>query len=182
MRLVVSGGGTGGHIYPALMIAEHALQEEPNGACLYIGTVGGLESKIVPKTGIPFETIEISGFRRSLSIENVRTVVRFLRGVRRAKQLLREFKPDVVVGTGGYVCAPVVYAAAKMGIPTHFVSFAVPAMLFIQAIQEHLQSLQLMRTLVEKRSVSSKEHRLSLFLAEVAGRSLLTTLCLKCCL
>jgi UDP-N-acetylglucosamine--N-acetylmuramyl-(pentapeptide) pyrophosphoryl-undecaprenol N-acetylglucosamine transferase len=118
MRLVVSGGGTGGHIYPALMIAEHALQEEPNGACLYIGTVGGLESKIVPKTGIPFETIEISGFRRSLSFENVRTVVRFLRGVRRAKQLLREFKPDVVVGTGGYVCAPVVYAAAKMGIPT----------------------------------------------------------------
>ncbi len=118
MRIVVSGGGTGGHIYPALMIAEHAIKMEPGSECLYIGTANGLEAKIVPKSGIAFETIEISGFRRSLSFENVRTIIRFWRGVQRAKRLLLAFRPDVVIGTGGYVCAPVVYAAAKLGIPT----------------------------------------------------------------
>jgi UDP-N-acetylglucosamine--N-acetylmuramyl-(pentapeptide) pyrophosphoryl-undecaprenol N-acetylglucosamine transferase len=118
MRIVVSGGGTGGHIYPALMIVEEAKRRHANAACLYIGTEKGMESKIVPKAGIPFETIDITGFRRSLSWENVRTLMRFWKGVARAKQLLREFRPDVVVGTGGYVCAPVVYAASRLGIPT----------------------------------------------------------------
>ncbi len=116
MRIVISGGGTGGHIYPGLMIAERVQQS--GGDALYIGTAKGLESKIVPKAGVPFETIEITGLRRSLSFENVRTLIRFWRGVQRAKKLLREFRPDVVVGTGGYVCAPVVYAAAKLNIPT----------------------------------------------------------------
>lgn len=118
MRVVVSGGGTGGHIYPALMIAEQVCSQYPDGAALFIGTEKGLESKLVPKAGIPFQTIEISGFRRSLSLENVRTLIRFWRAINRAKAMLREYQPDVVIGTGGYVCAPVVYAAARLGIPT----------------------------------------------------------------
>ena len=82
------------------------------------GRKRGMESRIVPRHHIDFEAIEITGFRRSLSLENFRTIARFWQGVRRSKQLLRSFRPDVVVGTGGYVCGPVVYAAAKLGIPT----------------------------------------------------------------
>ncbi|WNQ13518.1 undecaprenyldiphospho-muramoylpentapeptide beta-N-acetylglucosaminyltransferase [Paenibacillus aurantius] len=120
MRIVLSGGGTGGHVYPALSIMEEVRREQPGSEFLYIGTSSGLEKGIVAKADpkLRFEAIEISGFRRKLSLDNVRTVIRFLKGVGRAKKLLREFKPDVVIGTGGYVCGPVVYAAAKLGIPT----------------------------------------------------------------
>ena len=120
MRIVLSGGGTGGHVYPALAIAEQILKEQPNAEFLYVGTRSGLEQEIVVKSGLPiqFESIEITGFRRKLSIDNLKTVLRFLSGVRRSKQLLRKFKPDIVIGTGGYVCGPVVYAAARLGYPT----------------------------------------------------------------
>jgi len=118
MRVVLTGGGTGGHIYPALAIGQELKARDPDTELLYIGGRRGLESKIVPKHGIAFEEIEITGFRRSLSWENVRTVFRFLRAVRRSKALLKAFRPDAVVGTGGYVCGPVVYAAARLGIPT----------------------------------------------------------------
>jgi len=118
MRAVLTGGGTGGHIYPALSIGREISEQQPGSSLLYIGTNRGLESRIVPEQGIPFEQITITGFRRSLSWENVRTVMRFVQGVRRSKELLRKFKPDVVIGTGGYVCGPVVYAASRLGIPT----------------------------------------------------------------
>ncbi|MCD9024429.1 undecaprenyldiphospho-muramoylpentapeptide beta-N-acetylglucosaminyltransferase [Cohnella silvisoli] len=118
MRVVLTGGGTGGHIYPALAIGREVTAREPGSSLLYIGTSRGLEGRIVPQQGIAFEDITITGFRRSLSWDNVRTVMRFVQGVRRSKQLLRKFKPDVVVGTGGYVCGPVVYAASRLGIPT----------------------------------------------------------------
>jgi len=118
MRVVLTGGGTGGHIYPALAIGREISDRQPGSSLLYIGTSRGLEGRIVPEQGIAFENITITGFRRSLSLENVKTVMRFLQGVRRSKELLRKFKPDVVVGTGGYVCGPVVYAASRLGIPT----------------------------------------------------------------
>ncbi|WP_223066370.1 undecaprenyldiphospho-muramoylpentapeptide beta-N-acetylglucosaminyltransferase [Paenibacillus caui] len=118
MRIVLSGGGTGGHIYPALAVAKQFSEEDPDAEFLYIGGTRGLESKLVPKENIRFEAIEITGFRRKLSMDNVKTVLRFIKGVGRSKQLLKEFKPDAVIGTGGYVCGPVVYAAAKLGIPT----------------------------------------------------------------
>ncbi|MNM64659.1 UDP-N-acetylglucosamine transferase [compost metagenome] len=118
MRVVLSGGGTGGHIYPALAVAKQCASEYPETEFLYIGGQKGLESSLVPKVGIPFEAINITGFRRKLSPENIKTVVRFLRGVSTSKKLLKKFKPDVVIGTGGYVCGPVVYAASKLGIPS----------------------------------------------------------------
>lgn len=118
MRVVLSGGGTGGHIYPALAIAKQCAAEYPGTEFLYIGGQKGLESSLVPKENIPFEAINITGFRRKLSAENLKTVVRFLRGVGTSKKLLKQFKPDVVIGTGGYVCGPVVYAASKLGIPS----------------------------------------------------------------
>ena len=118
MRILVTGGGTGGHIYPALAMVR-ALQElDHNLEVLYIGTENGLEKDIVTKEGLPFKHIEIAGFRRSLSIENVKTILKFFKSVSLSKAYIKEFKPDVVIGTGGYVCGPVVYSAAKMKIPT----------------------------------------------------------------
>ncbi|MBT2678479.1 undecaprenyldiphospho-muramoylpentapeptide beta-N-acetylglucosaminyltransferase [Bacillus sp. ISL-35] len=118
MKIAVSGGGTGGHIYPALALIREIQKKDENVEFLYIGTEKGLESKLVPREKIPFKSIHITGFKRKLSFENVKTVLRFLKGVRDSKKMLKEFNPDVVIGTGGYVCGPVVYAAAKMGIPT----------------------------------------------------------------
>jgi len=118
MKVVLTGGGTGGHIYPALAVAKEIRRHEPQAAFLYIGTSKGLEATLVPREGIPFATVEIAGLRRKLTWENVRTIWKFIRSVSRAKALLREFKPDVVIGTGGYVCAPVVFAASRLGIPT----------------------------------------------------------------
>lgn len=118
MRLLVSGGGTGGHIYPALALIEDLKKKDPDAEVLYVGTGRGLESRIVPDAGIDFRTIEIQGFKRSLSLENLRTVWLFLKSVHDSRRIIREFRPDVVVGTGGYVCGSVLYAAAKMKIPT----------------------------------------------------------------
>lgn len=118
MKFVISGGGTGGHIYPALALIRAIRKRDPEAEFLYIGTEKGLESTIVRREGIPFEAIEITGFKRALSLENVKTVTRFFKGVTRSKALIRAFKPDAVIGTGGYVCGPVVYAAAKLNIPT----------------------------------------------------------------
>ncbi|MCM3768015.1 undecaprenyldiphospho-muramoylpentapeptide beta-N-acetylglucosaminyltransferase [Neobacillus niacini] len=118
MKIAVSGGGTGGHIYPALALIREIQKRHKDAKVIYIGTLNGLESKIVPKENIPFKSIHITGFRRKLSFENVKTVLRFIKGVRDSRKILKEFKPDIVVGTGGYVCGPVVYAAAKLKIPT----------------------------------------------------------------
>lgn len=118
MKVVISGGGTGGHIYPALALIHCWKAHDPTTEFLYIGTEQGLESRIVPEYDIPFETIHIQGFRRSLSLENFKTVYLFLKSVRDAKKRLRTFAPDVVIGTGGYVSGAVLYAAAKLGIPT----------------------------------------------------------------
>lgn len=118
MKVVVSGGGTGGHIYPALALINEIKKHHSNVEFLYIGTEKGLENDIVKRAGIPFKAVEITGFKRKLSFENVKTVTRFLKGVQLSKKYLKEFKPDVVIGTGGYVCGPVVYAASKLKIPS----------------------------------------------------------------
>lgn len=118
MRIVVSGGGTGGHIYPALALIREIQKDNKDAEFLYIGTKEGLESKLVPRENIPFKSIHITGFKRKLSFDNVKTVMRFLKGVSHSKKLLKEFKADIVIGTGGYVCGPVVYAATKLGIPS----------------------------------------------------------------
>lgn len=118
MRIVLTGGGTGGHIYPALAVAKEILRKEPQATFLYIGSGKGLEATIVPRAGIEFESIEIAGFKRKLSLDNLRTVWKFIRAVARSKELLRKFKPDAVIGTGGYVCGPVVFAATQLGIRT----------------------------------------------------------------
>lgn len=118
MRLIVSAGGTGGHIYPALATIDALKKQEPNSEILYVGSQRGLEKNIVPQKGIAFKALEIQGFKRKLSWDNVKTMYLFLKAVKDAKKILKEFKPDVVVGLGGYVSGAVVYAAQGMGIPT----------------------------------------------------------------
>ena len=118
MKIIVSGGGTGGHIYPALSFINYLKTVEPDVSVLYIGTQKGLESKIVPENGIDFQTIDIQGFKRSLSPENFKTVYKFLKSVSDAKKIIKAFQPDIVIGTGGYVAGPVIYAAAKLKIQT----------------------------------------------------------------
>lgn len=118
MRLMVSGGGTGGHIYPALALIKALKKRDPQAEVMYVGSERGLESSIVPAKGIPFQSTKIQGFKRSLSLENFKTVWLFLKSVHAAKKMIRDFKPDVVIGTGGYVSGAVVYAAAKLHVPT----------------------------------------------------------------
>ncbi|GAA6236586.1 undecaprenyldiphospho-muramoylpentapeptide beta-N-acetylglucosaminyltransferase [Apilactobacillus micheneri] len=118
MRLIVSGGGTGGHIYPALALIEEVIKKEPDSKILYVGSTRGLEKDIVPKKGIDFKELEIQGFKRSISLYNFKTVALFLKSVHKSKKIIKDFKPDVVIGTGGYVSGAVVYAAAKLHVPS----------------------------------------------------------------
>ena len=116
-KVLFAGGGTGGHIYPALATIE-ALKKEGEFEILYVGGYAGLENEIVPPLGIPFRRIWISGFLRQWTLRNLLFPAKLLVSLWQSYRILREFQPDVVVGTGGYVSGPVVYLAARQGIPT----------------------------------------------------------------
>ncbi|WP_035053620.1 undecaprenyldiphospho-muramoylpentapeptide beta-N-acetylglucosaminyltransferase [Carnobacterium pleistocenium] len=118
MKILLSGGGTGGHVYPALALMRRIQEVDPTAEFLYVGTEKGLESKIVKNYGIPFASVEIKGFKRSLSLDTFKTVRMFISSISQAKKIVKKFQPDIVIGTGGYVCAPIVYAASKLGIPS----------------------------------------------------------------
>lgn len=118
MRFIVCGGGTGGHIYPALAVARGLKQKYTGCEVLYVGTAGGMEADIVPREGIPFVPICAAGLKRRLSLVNFWSCGRALWGVVQALKILRRFKPAAVVGTGGYASGPVVLAAAIWGIPS----------------------------------------------------------------
>lgn len=118
MRAIISAGGTGGHIYPALSIIEKIKEKEPDSEFLYIGTHNRMEKDIIPSKGIPFKTIEIYGFNRKQITKNIKTLKCFIKGINDCKKMIKEFRPDVVIGVGGYVTGPVIYAAKKLGYPT----------------------------------------------------------------
>ncbi len=117
MKVIISAGGTGGHIYPALAILNKIKEKEPDSEFLYIGTHNRMENDIVPKRGIPYESIEIYGFSKSL-FKNFKTVGCVFKSYKKCKKLIRNFDPDVVIGVGGYVTSPVIYAAKKLGYKT----------------------------------------------------------------
>lgn len=114
----MTGGGTGGHIYPAIAIAKALQKIDHNVEILFVGTKRGLEKELVPKNGYDIELITVSGFNRKNLLKNFKTLKDLAKGNREAKKIIKNFKPDVVIGTGGYVCGPVVRAASKMGIKT----------------------------------------------------------------
>ncbi|MGN0559290.1 MAG: undecaprenyldiphospho-muramoylpentapeptide beta-N-acetylglucosaminyltransferase [Acutalibacteraceae bacterium] len=122
MRVLFAGGGTAGHINPALAIAGFIRDKEPDAEILFIGNKGGMEQRLVPREGFKIESITISGFKRKMTpkamLENVKTAVRAVTASREAKKIIKKFNPDICVGTGGYVSGPVLRTAAKLGIPT----------------------------------------------------------------
>ena len=118
LNIIVSGGGTGGHIYPALTIIRTLQTLAPDTNFLYVGTKAGLESDIIPKEGLPFATIELEGFERHLTPSNLVRAGKAMKGVMRAMKIVKDFRPDVVIGTGGYVCGPILLAASLRRIPT----------------------------------------------------------------
>lgn len=121
IKVLFTGGGTAGHINPALAAAGYLKQREPDAQILYVGNKGGMEERLVANAGYEIRTVTISGFQRKLTPKNLarnaQTVVRMFTASAEAKKILREFAPDVCVGTGGYVSGPVIREAAKLGIP-----------------------------------------------------------------
>lgn len=118
MRVVISAGGTGGHIYPALAIINKIKEIEPNSQFLYIGTHNRMEKDIVPKHGIPFKSIEIYGFNRKNLLKNFKTIKCLIKAKKECKKIIKEFNPDIAIGVGGYVTVPVIMAAHSLGIKT----------------------------------------------------------------
>lgn len=122
MRVLIACGGTGGHINPGLAIADIIKSKYPDSEFLFAGTPKGMESKLVPKAGYRLETIKVAGFQRKISLENIgrnaKAVAYLAASGKRAKEIIKNFKPDIAIGTGGYAAGPVIRKAAKMGIPT----------------------------------------------------------------
>ncbi len=118
MKVIVSAGGTGGHIYPALAIINRIKQMEPDSSVLYIGTHNRMEKDIVPANNIPFKSIEIYGLSGKNPFKNIKTIKSFLKSYKECREIIKKFNPDVVIGVGGYVTGPVVYAAQKLGYKT----------------------------------------------------------------
>ncbi len=117
-RLIVSGGGTGGHIFPAVAIANEFRERHPDAAILFVGAKGRMEMTRVPDAGYPIVGLWISGLQRRLTWSNLLFPVKVIASFFKARKLVREFKPDVVIGTGGYASGPVMMAATAAGIPT----------------------------------------------------------------
>ena len=121
MRILMAGGGTAGHINPAIAIADTLRRHWPEAEVLFIGASGKMETTLVPKAGYTLKTVEVSGFQRHMSVKNVgrntMAVVRILTAGKAAGRIIKDFAPDIAIGTGGYVCGPVLRRAAKMGIP-----------------------------------------------------------------
>ncbi len=118
MRVLLTGGGTAGHINPAVAIAKYIKEMEEDSEFLFVGTERGLEKTLVPKEGFEIEFVKVSGLKRKLTAENFKVLKEFVTSRIEAGKILDEFEPDIVIGTGGYACAPAIYAAQIRDIPT----------------------------------------------------------------
>lgn len=121
MKVLLAGGGTGGHINPALAIASIIKQHDPSAEFLFVGTPNGMEARLVPQAGYRMETMHVAGFQRKLSLKNIKRNVKAMYYLAtsqpRARKIVKQFQPDVAIGTGGYVAGPILHAAAHLGVP-----------------------------------------------------------------
>lgn len=117
MRVIVAAAGTAGHINPGLAIANKIKEKETNSEIIFIGTTRGLENDLVPRAGYKLKTIEAYGLSKEISISNMKKIYATLKATGKARKIIQEFKPDVIVGAGGYICGPVVWAAKKEKVP-----------------------------------------------------------------
>jgi len=118
MRAIITAGGTGGHIYPALAIYEKIMEKEPKSKILYIGTTDRMEKDIVPKRNIEYIALKTSGINRKNIFKTIKSLYYFINAVNESKKIIKDFKPEIVIGVGGYISAPVIYAAKKLNIKT----------------------------------------------------------------
>ncbi len=118
LKILVTGGGTGGHVFPAIAIADAIKKMRPDTEFLFVGAIGKMEMERVPKAGYAIEGLNITGFQRSMSLKNLAFPIKLLRSLWKARSIVRKFQPDVVIGTGGYASGPVMQAAQRAGIPT----------------------------------------------------------------
>ena len=118
VRVILTGGGTGGHIYPAIAIGQALQKKWPQCKILYVGTKNGLENKIIPEVGFPLVTLEVEGWQRKFSFQAIKAGWKASKAFFAARKIIRDFSPQLVIGTGGYVCLPVVGAASRLGITT----------------------------------------------------------------
>lgn len=118
MKILFAGGGTAGHINPALAIANRLRERNENVGMRFVGTAAGLEVSLVPHSEYELDIIKVHGFERRLSLRTIKTMLEIPAAIAASRRIIKRFEPDAVVGTGGYVCGPVLYAAAKMGLPT----------------------------------------------------------------
>lgn len=117
MKVIIAAAGTGGHINPALAIANKIKQEEKNSEIIFVGTDRGLENDLVPRAGYELKKIDAYGFNRQISIDNVKKMYKTFKSIGQAKKIIEDFKPDIMIGTGGYICLPVGIAASKYNVP-----------------------------------------------------------------
>ena len=118
MKVIIAAAGTGGHINPGIAIANKIKQEEKDSKIIFIGTTRGLENDLVPRAGYDLKTIEAYGLSKKISIDNLKKMIKTFKGYGEAKKIIQEFKPDIVIGTGGYICGATISAAHNLGIPT----------------------------------------------------------------
>ena len=118
MRVLMTGGGTSGHVNPALAIANTIKEHEPDSVIAFVGTPEGIENKLVKKAGYKIYHVDVQGLKRSHSLKNLKTIRLALTSPVKAKKIIKKFEPDVVIGTGGYVCWPLMEAAAELKIPS----------------------------------------------------------------
>jgi len=117
-RVIISGGGTGGHIFPAISIANALRKIDPETEILFVGAEGRMEMEKIPAAGYKIVGLPVAGLYRSLTLKNFSVLIKLLKSLNKAKKVIKEFKPDVVVGVGGYASGPVLRQAGRMGIPT----------------------------------------------------------------
>ncbi|MDO5104275.1 undecaprenyldiphospho-muramoylpentapeptide beta-N-acetylglucosaminyltransferase [Capnocytophaga sp.] len=117
-KFIISGGGTGGHIYPAIAIADELKRRQPDAEILFVGAENRMEMQKVPQAGYPIEGLPIAGLQRKLTFDNLMFPLKLLKSLWKARKIIKKFRPDVVIGTGGYASAPTLKAAQWLGIPT----------------------------------------------------------------
>ena len=118
MKAIIAAAGTAGHINPGIAIANKIKQEEKDSKIIFIGTTRGLENDLVPRAGYELKTIDAYGLSKKISVDNLKKMIKTFKGYGEAKKIIKEFKPDIVIGTGGYICGATISAAHNLGIPT----------------------------------------------------------------
>lgn len=118
MKVIIACAGTGGHINPGIAIANKIKKEDKTSEIIFIGTNRGLENDLVPRAGYELKTVEAYGLSKKISLKTISNNIKTLKSIKKSKEIINKFKPDIVIGTGGYICGPVILAASKLEVPT----------------------------------------------------------------